>query len=614
MADVMPERSREPTVDRSPRTPAGNETTGSGLRPVVIALGLWLAVAVAYWPSSWALWRLWSSVGEETYTHGFLILVISLWLVIRERHRLAASAIRPVPEALIALLLLSVLWTWAWRAAIQELHMMLVPLILLTAILAALGSRAARLLAFPTGYLYFALPFWSDGNFLLESLSARITGMLMWLTAVPGFMHGNYIELPGGTIHIANGCSGLHAFIVGLALATLYGKVFGLPLRRRWGAVALMGALALIVNWLRILIVVVAAYDTDMRSSLVRNHWWLGWWLFAAAFLGFLWWMERKAPAPTRPRRAQQAPQYIPKTDNIAVTPKLAQIGLPRIVAIMLALALTLMLLIAFATGLQSSLARAHYWVGFSVCAAVLAGILWWIGRKRVPRETSTVGRGTDAAIQLRASIVRSGTGAAQVVAAVVSLAILPVAAYGLDWVHESDNSRVIVHWVSAPTDWVGPTRSAYSQWEPYFVGAGGESLRVYSNARGQKVQAFAVAYRVQTQEAKLLGYWNRLLGQSHRLRRESQHIVYSPAGPWIETQVIGGYGTRSLIWSRYRVGPKIFVDPRWSQAWYGLVALVDPPISSLTAFRAVCQSDCSAAHALLSTIVQKVRPIFSPP
>jgi hypothetical protein len=122
------------------------------------------------------------------------------------------------------------------------------------------------------------------------------------------------------------------------------------------------------------------------------------------------------------------------------------------------------------------------------------------------------------------------------------------------------------------------------------------------------------VAFLTQTQHAKLLGYWNRLLGRTSPLRRESQHIVDSVAGRWIETRVIAGSGTRSLVWSRYQVGSRVFVNPRLSQAWYGLAALVDPPLSSLTAFRALCQPSCSDARARLTDVAQKVRPTFSEP
>jgi hypothetical protein len=61
-------------------------------------------------------------------------------------------------------------------------------------------------------------------------------------------------------------------------------------------------------------------------------------------------------------------------------------------------------------------------------------------------------------------------------------------------------------------------------------------------------------------------------------------------------------------------VGAHRFVDPRLSQAWYGLAALVDPPLSTLTALRTVCQSDCRAARARLAALARAVRPTFSLP
>ena len=86
-------------------------------------------------------------------------------------------------------------------------------------------------------------------------------------------MQGQYIRLPGGSIEIARSCSGLHELIVGLALAALYGKLSDERWRRRLQWLALMGALSLMVNWVRIFTVVIAAYETHMRTSLVRHHW-----------------------------------------------------------------------------------------------------------------------------------------------------------------------------------------------------------------------------------------------------------------------------------------------------------------------------------------------------
>src|SRR6185437_11467634 len=209
-------------------------------------------------------------------------------------------AVRPEPLALIPLLTMSAAWVWFWRAAIQELQLLLLPLILYAALFSALGRRLARALAFPIAFLYFALPFWSDLNGIVQGLSAKVNGALIALTGIPAYMAGDFAHLPGGAIEIAASCSGLHTLIVGLALAAFYGKVSGEPRRRRLLWLLSMGLISLAVNWVRIFTVIVAAYETDMRSSLVKQHYWLGWWLFAFAFAAFLWWTGRHPMTPDR--------------------------------------------------------------------------------------------------------------------------------------------------------------------------------------------------------------------------------------------------------------------------------------------------------------------------
>ncbi|HEX4267593.1 MAG TPA: exosortase [Steroidobacteraceae bacterium] len=471
-------------------------------------------MALLYWPSALELHRLWTDWGGETYTHGYLILLLSLWLIVRDRERLAATPVRPEPLALIPLALMSVAWVWFWRAAIQELQLLLLPLILCTAIYAAFGRRMARAVAFPIAILYFAMPLWGDINGIVQALSAKATGALIWATGIPAYMEGDFVRLPGGSIEIARSCSGLHELIVGLALAAIYGKLSGEPWRRRLQWLGLMGALSLMVNWVRIFTVVIAAYETNMSSSLVKHHYWLGWWLFAFVFAAFLWWTGRAAPRDHAEQDRHNSAH--PSGSGIASAP----------------LALTL---------------------------AVLAA--------------------------------------------------MPALAYGIDLADSRAGTAVTVHWPTAPAGWTGPTATAAGGWQPHFVDASGESLTRYTDAAGAPVAAYAVAYRVQTQSAKLLGYWNDLLGHPEQMRQQSLRVVASPVGRWQEIVALGSDGSRSLIWTRYRIGSRVFVQPRMSQLWYGLAATVEPPLSSLTALRTACLPDCNAARARLSAAAGWLRP-----
>lgn len=496
---------------------------------LAVILGLWIVVALVYWPSSEALDGLWRGAAGETYTHGYVVLIVCLWLIVRDRARLAELPIAPAPKASIAVLLLSLLWLWAWSSAIQTLHVVLLPLLLLGAVVVGLGWRTARRLLFPVCFLYFAMPVWVIVNGPLQALSARVNGLLIWLSGLSAFMQGTLIQLPGGTIDIESACSGLHAFIVGLALAALYGEIRGDSLRRRALWLGIMGALALIDNWVRIFVVTVAAYETDMRSSLVVHHYWLGWYLFTASFIGFLWLAERLGGAWDRAggRAGDDARDRVPSPG-----------GPPQ----------------------PADAARVR-------AAPSLAGL-------------------------------------PGIAVALVCIALLPALAYARDAARSEGHAAVLIDWPSASGEWSGAQRVLSSEWDPHYVHASAESLRRYVDPRGRAVEIFAVAYRTQTQRAKLLDYENALLGDGGRLRPVANRVVSSPAGRWRETLAADAAGARSLIWSRYRIGDRTFVRGRLSQLWYGWVGLVSSPLSSLTALRTVCAPSCGVARARLAAAV----------
>ena len=279
-----------------------------------IVLALLAATFLIYWPSTLALHGLWTDTHSRTYTHGYLILFISLWLIARSSAALDRAPVRPASYALAAIVGLSAAWLVSWRAGLQDLHLVLLPLLILAQVLAVFGRPVTLRAAFPIGFLYFALPLWGDVVGILQRMSVGVTGALIWLTGLPAFVEGNRVHVPAGGLEIEDGCAGLHYLIVGIALAALYGELLkdSLALRLRW--VCLMGILAILCNWLRIFVIVVVAYATDMQGFLIRvDHYWFGWLLFAATFAGFLWIAGRTARARTPTERPAAASQPVPQ-------------------------------------------------------------------------------------------------------------------------------------------------------------------------------------------------------------------------------------------------------------------------------------------------------------
>jgi exosortase/archaeosortase family protein len=86
--------------------------------------------------------------------------------------------------------------------------------------------------------------------------------------------------------------------IVGLAVAALYGELLRDPWRIRIRQLALMAALAVLANWVRVYTIIQAGYLTNMQSYLVRvSHYGFGWCVFAVALFAFFWLVPLVGPA-----------------------------------------------------------------------------------------------------------------------------------------------------------------------------------------------------------------------------------------------------------------------------------------------------------------------------
>ena len=256
--------------------------------------------ALVYWPSSLFLYDKWADLAKGPYTHGWLILLICIALVVRSRHELAAAPARPSGRAAVALAVAIVAWLISYRASIEGLEIPLQPLIFWLAVTAAFGWAVGRLLLFPVAFLYFAVPIWYATP--LQQLTVLVMRGALALTGPPALIVGDVIHLSNATFIIEEGCSGLHFMIVGLAVAALYGEQRRDPWRVRLRQLALVAALALLANWVRVYTVIEAGYLTNMQSYLVRvSHYGFGWCVFAVALFVFFWLAPYLGPEPAPP-------------------------------------------------------------------------------------------------------------------------------------------------------------------------------------------------------------------------------------------------------------------------------------------------------------------------
>lgn len=232
------------------------------------------------------MFNVWDS--RPGYSHGMIVIAVAAFMLFAKRRRLQSEAAEPVPLMLLPLLAFCLLWVVMVLASIQVAHQLLVPAIVWCALCAACGYRVAFALLVPVGYIVTALPMWDFANPGLQAMTVGATETFLRIAGIPAYIEENIVTLPNGVFEIAGGCSGLHFFVVGLSVSVLYGNFF-VPGIARFASVVLVGlAFAIVANWIRVIVVIVAGYVTDMQHFLVTvDHYYFGWLVFAICLLPF---------------------------------------------------------------------------------------------------------------------------------------------------------------------------------------------------------------------------------------------------------------------------------------------------------------------------------------
>jgi EpsI family protein len=167
----------------------------------------------------------------------------------------------------------------------------MLPVLILLGVLSACGPQVTRTIAVPVGFLYFAMPAWNLLAWPLQSLTLWIVRVAAPVIGVPATVSGSLIALPDDMkFKVALVCSGAGFLAQGLAVAALLGELEQARVGRRLRLLGAMAMLAIVTNWLRVLVLVHVGYSTGMRHVLVtRHHLLFGYVLFVLTLVVFVW-------------------------------------------------------------------------------------------------------------------------------------------------------------------------------------------------------------------------------------------------------------------------------------------------------------------------------------
>lgn len=245
---------------------------------------------------------------SETFAHCLLVLPISLWLVWRQRDRLAVLTPRPQPWMLLPMLVTASVWLLSDLVVVGAAAQFALVTMLVLAVPLVLGIEVSAVILFPLLFLYFGVPF---GEFVVPTmmeLTADFTVSALQVSGVPVFREGQNFFIPSGSWSVIDECSGVRYLMASFMVGTLFAYLNYQSYRRRAAFMVFSLLMPVLANWLRAYIIVMLAHLSGNKIATGVDHVLYGWVFFGVIiFLMFLIGSRWSQPEDARSHGAASA-------------------------------------------------------------------------------------------------------------------------------------------------------------------------------------------------------------------------------------------------------------------------------------------------------------------
>lgn len=253
-------------------------------KPTVAALVAMLLLLLAlYHQTGLAMVRIWAR--SETFTHAFLVPPITLWLIWEQRYALARQAPRPSPWLALPIVALGFAWLLGEMAAVNSVTQLAFTGMLILAVPLMIGLPAARLIAFPLGFLLFAVPIGEFVMPLLMEWTAAVTVIGLRASGIPVFHEGLHFVIPSGRWSVVEACSGVRYLIASLTVGTLFAYLNYRSLKRRLIFVGVAILVPVVANWIRAYLIVMIGHLSGNELATGADHLIYGWVFFGLVIM-----------------------------------------------------------------------------------------------------------------------------------------------------------------------------------------------------------------------------------------------------------------------------------------------------------------------------------------
>ena len=258
---------------------------------------------------------------NETFTHGFLIFPITLWLIWEKKDHL--SKFYPAPEPLVLIITFFITCLWLVSALIDVKVVMQLNMIsiILTLLWAVLGRTIFFYLLFPFLFLYLAVPLGESLIPVLMEFTANATVYLVRLTGIPIYQDGLNFILPSGSWSVVEECSGVRYLIATITLGVVYAYLTYASLKKRLIFLAFTIIIPIFANSLRAFIIVMLGHFSGMTIATGADHLIYGWVffgiiIFTMFYIGSFWRdskgdFDKKAPVSNTRQQKSYTASYL---------------------------------------------------------------------------------------------------------------------------------------------------------------------------------------------------------------------------------------------------------------------------------------------------------------
>ncbi|WP_298941159.1 exosortase C-terminal domain/associated protein EpsI [uncultured Psychromonas sp.] len=231
----------------------------------------------------------WNSDGP--YSHGFLGIIVVCYVFYLQRKHLTTITLSKRQYGfglccLIASLLIALV---AQLSSIQQLQQLAFFSSMLSLIFCFYGWSVVKSFFVPLLMLLLILPVWNVLQFPLRELSTQAGQWGPELIGIAVDRDHFRLSTVGGMFDVEPACSGLGFFMVSALLAFCVGYFNKLSTKKTLWFLFICLVIAIIANWLRIIIIIVVGTYTEMNHFIVHDHLTFGWIVFAVCLLPLIY-------------------------------------------------------------------------------------------------------------------------------------------------------------------------------------------------------------------------------------------------------------------------------------------------------------------------------------